>query len=201
MVELDRQHLESHNLVRSSPRPGFIRVHKRRLRSLGDIEYALLPILVPVLDDDANLDRALATIPERLVSDATRLHVGFTETRADSLWHKWTSLQNDENEDKDHAGRVRTFHNFVLSHILPDGVWDDDYRDNDDALWACLVACDIDKDLGEAIMEETFKRLREDDTCLGWIKDTVKMRYAGLEDIQRTSKRRAQMLSATYRGR
>jgi len=48
-----------------------------------------------------------------------------------------------------------------------------------------------------AIMDERFTYLRLSQSCLGWVVDTIWMRYAGLEDIQRTSLTREMKLRRT----
>lgn len=44
-------------------------------------------------------------------------------------------------------------------------------------------------------MDPNFRYARCSSPCLFWIKDTMKMRYGGLETIQRTSRERAMSLT------
>lgn len=65
-----------------------------------------------------------------------------------------------------------------------------------------MRGCGIAVDVQNAIMDPSFKYLCLSQSCLYWVNDTVQMRYAGLEDIQRTSRERAMQLQrmATHAG-
>jgi hypothetical protein len=67
--------------------------------------------------------------------------------------------------------------------------------DNDEQEWrACLNGCGIAVDVQNSIMHPFFEDLRLSESCLFWFKDTVRMRYAGLEDIQKSSRQREMQL-------
>lgn len=52
---------------------------------------------------------------------------------------------------------------------------------------ACRNGCGIALDVQNKIMDPRFEDFRLSESCLYWVNDTVQMRYAGLEEIQRSS--------------
>ena len=59
----------------------------------------------------------------------------------------------------------------------------------------CLDECGIDAETQDAIMDPAFSYLREGGgSCLFWVRDTVEMRFVGLEEVGRTSRGRGEKL-------
>ncbi|XEV07496.1 hypothetical protein FSHL1_012783 [Fusarium sambucinum] len=76
-----------------------------------------------------------------------------------------------------------TFLDWVKGHA---GYSNDVWHDDDDEAWInCMQQRGIATELQQAIMDPDFKYMRMTGTCLTWLRDTIKMRYAALEEIQR----------------
>ncbi|CAK7212824.1 hypothetical protein SEUCBS140593_001638 [Sporothrix eucalyptigena] len=173
LAELDIDNLQNSGLAGPSDVPGFLRLHKRRLHVSSDSEHG---------------DLALE--------------------RADTIWSAWknwpaTGPQRDllpDNQDTDGGGSSRNndsggllvpFLDFVVGRVVPTYAVDVDSRHDDDAWAACLDACGVNDALKTAIMDPTFRCIRQTESCRWWLRDTLTMRYAGLEEIQRASLQRA----------
>jgi hypothetical protein len=128
-------------------------------------------------------------IPTVLVSYETLLYVGLSEARATELWTRWSNWPTHgprrETDSDDGYGLVVEFDDWILSSFenRPDAA-----DDSTEEWRACLERCGISSDLQDAIMDPHFDYLRLSHSCIHWINDTVKMRYEGLIDIQKTSR-------------
>jgi hypothetical protein len=125
-----------------------------------------------------------------LISYETLLYVGLSKARATELWRRWSNSPHGTDPENSHAG-VLEFDDFVLSSFenMPDAT-----DDSTEEWQACLERCGISGDLQHAIMDPQFEYIRLSHSCLYWIRDTVEMRYAGLRDIQKTSRERQMQL-------
>lgn len=175
-----------------------LRIHKRRLNNSSEEEHRHIPLNTPTSPPFS--DDAFATIPEDLISHETLLHLGLSEGKATEIWHRWTNWPTSgprREIDADDGGLQVTFIDYILG-ALENQI---DVAEDDDAAWnACLSTCGIDVTVQGAIMDPAFKYVRLSKSCLHWARDTVEMRYAGLEEIQRTSRERdAQMRRMTSR--
>lgn len=202
LAELDVEHLQNLGLAGPGDTPGFVRLHKRRLNRSSESEHGDLDLAGL---HDPKMAHAFSTIPARLISYQTLLHIGLTSRRADQLWHEWENwpatgpqretLPDEKEADgsggSDDTGLVVPFLDFVLGRLLPTGTDDADGRHDDTAWTTCLDSCGINSGLREAIMDPHFRCIRHTNSCLHWLVDTVEMRYAGLHDIQRASQQRA----------
>lgn len=152
----------------------------------------------PPQSDLSNDAFARGTIPEDLISRETLLYVGLSENKATELWHRWINwpaFGPRREIDVDDGGLQVTFIDYILG-TLENQV---DTAEDDDAAWnACLSTCGIDVTVQVAIMDPVFKDLRLSNSCLYWARDTIEMRYAGLEEIQRTSRERDTQMRRTY---
>ncbi|KAH7318370.1 hypothetical protein B0I35DRAFT_409272 [Stachybotrys elegans] len=164
---------------------GTMRLHKRRLNAYSDQEYSHIPLDVDPGTPSA--DSAFSVIPERLISHATLEYIGFNPRTADALWDRWTNWPEGtphRETDPDGGGLQMTFVDFALGHI--DSVTDT--FDEDDHQWViCMDACGISQQVQTAILDPHFKYLRQSESCLHWIKDTIEMRYEGLHAMQSAS--------------
>ncbi|KAK3943324.1 hypothetical protein QBC46DRAFT_420745 [Diplogelasinospora grovesii] len=128
-------------------------------------------------------------IPEVLISRETLTHVGLSEAKATELWGEWSNWPTSgirRETDADDGGLEMTFIDFIISRVTAVN----DITDESDLQWrACLNACGIDVQLQDTIMDTHFKYLRLSESCLYWVKDTIKMRYAELEAHIRGSSR------------
>lgn len=135
-----------------------------------------------------------AVIPITLVSRETLLYVGFSEERATELWNRWTnwpagSLRREI--DSDPGGLYVTFEDIIMRSCdsRPDTTSDDvqEWR-------ACLEQCGIEIGVQDKILDPRFGTLYLTESCKFWIKDTLAMRWAGLQNIQRSSRERETQL-------
>ncbi|KAK4155550.1 hypothetical protein C8A00DRAFT_31595 [Chaetomidium leptoderma] len=138
-------------------------------------------ILPPAADD------AHVTIPDVLISPETLVYVGLSSSKSAEVWDRWANWPPHgpgRETDADDGGLQVSFIDFIIGHIRNEP----DAADESDAQWrACLQACGIANDMQDAIMDPHFRYLRLSHSCLYWIRDTVEMRYAELQEIQRKS--------------
>ena len=192
LAPLDSANLLSHGLLGPGRTAGSHRLHKRRLNRSSDEENRDIPLDVSLSSPAA--DDAFAVIPVALISYETLVYVGLSEAKATELWSRWTNwpAQGPRREtDADDGGLVVTFKDFIVGSFK-DQV--DVAGDNAQQWYACLSGCGVAVDVQNAIMDPRFQYLRLSQSCLDWVNDTVKMRYAGLEDIQRSSREREMQL-------
>ncbi|KAI9742757.1 MAG: hypothetical protein M1818_003486 [Claussenomyces sp. TS43310] len=192
LAPLDSADLLNRGLLRPGSATGSHRLHKRRLNRSSDEENHDIPLNVSLASPAA--DDAFAMIPVSLISYETLIYVGLSEAKATDLWSQWTNwpAQGPRREtDPDDGGLVVTFEDFIIGSFAN---WVDAAEDNAQQWQACLNACGIAVDVQNAIMDPRFKYLCLSQSCIYWVNDTVKMRYAGLKDIQRSSREREMRL-------
>lgn len=192
LAPLDSAELLNRGLLGPGRTTGSHRLHKRRLNRSSDEENHDIPLDVSLSSPAA--DNAFAMIPVALISYETLVYVGLSEAKATELWSQWTNwpAQGPRREtDPDDGGLVITFKDFIIGS-LENRI---DAADDNAQQWrTCLNGCGIAVDVQNAIMDPRFKYLRLSQSCLYWVNDTVRMRYAGLEDIQRSSREREMQL-------
>ncbi|KAJ9193586.1 hypothetical protein DTO164E3_7842 [Paecilomyces variotii] len=192
LAPLDSAELINCGLLGPGRTTGSQRLHKRRLNRSSDEENHDISLNISLSSPAA--DGAFAMIPVALISYETLVYVGLSEAKATELWNQWTSwpAQGPLREtDPDDGGWIVTFKDFII------GSFENrvDAADDNDQEWrACLNRCGVAVDVQNAIMDPRFKYLRLSQSCLYWVNDTVNMRYAGLEDIQRSSHEREMQL-------
>ncbi len=174
---------------------GTRRLHRRRLNSFSEEEYQDIP-LVNVSSTEAYTHKAFVEIPNELISEATLRYIGYTAQVASHLWHRWThwppgppvrfEIDNDDNV------LSISFIDFAMGYI--DGRHVDAYEEDDQEWFHCLNACGISIRTQANIMDPIYRKVRLNETCTFWIKDTMDIRYHGLKDIQRTSRKREKVL-------
>jgi hypothetical protein len=160
----------------------------------GDVEYKYLPLDVPLQSSLAG--EVYVTIPQTLISRQTLLYIGLSDSKATELWHRWNDWLADGpspvidgpglgiNSDDDEPLEA-VFLDFVISLIKREPNVDDE---SDDVQWrSYLDACGTSHDVQDAIMDPHFADIRLSNSSWYWIQDTIEMRYAGLQDIQRIS--------------
>ncbi|OBT63587.1 hypothetical protein VE03_07318 [Pseudogymnoascus sp. 23342-1-I1] len=133
-------------------------------------------------------------IPASLVSLETLLYIGLCSEKANDIWSSWTTWQptepygpRRETDPDDGFGLVVTFHDFIIGSVTTNKT--DAVGTDDDRGWRqCLDACGINKATQEAIMvlNQKLNRLRRSNSCLYCIKDTINLRYRGLEELRHT---------------
>ncbi|KAJ4258204.1 hypothetical protein NW762_008350 [Fusarium torreyae] len=169
---------------------GTRRVHKRRLNRSSDEENGHIPLNA----HPQSQPEAFATIPADLISNATIEYVGFAPDKATQIWNSWnnwpTTGPQREIDHVDNDLQV-TFLDFLKGHVSYSA---DTFEDNDPAWIRYMQNWGIPTELQHSIMDGHFKSLRLDGSCAYWVRDTIKMRYAGFEDIQRASRERQQAL-------
>lgn len=189
LAELDVQNLQSYGLVSHARPDGTRRLHKRRLTPSSDEENFRIPLDISLESPAA--DDAFATIPDVLISHATLVHIGFSQSTADKVWQDWInwgkSLKDPVREtDEDPGyGLVMTFDDYFTG-AFDTGV--DTWSDQDSEWFDCLDDYGLAVEAQSAIMDPRFRELRLTNTCSFWAKDMVEMRFAGLRDIQKASR-------------
>ncbi|KAH8908072.1 hypothetical protein BR93DRAFT_592969 [Coniochaeta sp. PMI_546] len=187
IASLDAAHLLSSGLLRPG-QPGHWRLHKRRLNRSSEEEYRDLPI--NITGSNELPDDLFAMIPTLLVSHETLQYVGLNETTAAKLWadwNNWPSTGPRREVDEDDGGLVVTFLDYILGAF-------ERHRDcthqDDQECHECLSDLGLDAGTISAILDGKFRYLRMTQPCIYWAIDTIHMRYAGLQDIQRASRER-----------
>ncbi|KAF4429444.1 hypothetical protein FACUT_9187 [Fusarium acutatum] len=176
-----------------NPPNGSIQIHKRRLNRTSDAEHKDIPL-------NANIEsrpEAFATIPEKLISKATIEYVGFNSDKATEIWSGWVNWPSGPIIREIDLGDCTTlevsFIDWVKRHTgnpLTDDIWEED-----NSAWSrYMQQRGIATELQNSIMDPSFKDIRLTGTCIGWLRDTIEMRYEGLKEIQRASAEREKAL-------
>ncbi|KAI4868987.1 hypothetical protein F4820DRAFT_408526 [Hypoxylon rubiginosum] len=190
--ELDSEDLQNRGLLGPSHSTGSRRIHKRRLHRSSSEEYS--DISLDVRTDSADAASAFATIPITLISYDTLGYLGLAVDKANAIWSEWThwpATGPRREIDADDGGLQVTFLDFIVARLEN---YEDVFEDNDAQWRQCLIVCGINESVQDAIMDPIFKDIRLTNSCVYWVKDTLAMRYAGLEDIRRASHRREKEL-------
>ncbi|OAA47965.1 hypothetical protein ISF_09497 [Cordyceps fumosorosea ARSEF 2679] len=196
LAPLDEQQLQSQGLASQNSAEGTRKLHRRRMNRSSDSENEQIPLDVSYSAPDSQ--SAFATIPTFLISRATLIHVGFTKTRASQLWDLWGQQQEAEAElrrefgDDENDGMGMTFLDFMKSAISRSR----DTASSRDQDWiAAMTAWGIQSELQEAMTDPMFDPIRHSQSCAYWVKDTIEMRFAALEQTQKTSEERNALLA------
>ncbi|KAK3363952.1 hypothetical protein B0T25DRAFT_576400 [Lasiosphaeria hispida] len=190
IAPLDAVNLRAQGLLRQSSSSESPRLHKRRLNRSSDEENHHIPLQIP--QGSSAMEGAFVTIPKALISRQTLIHVGLSPSMADEIWGRWTDWPVDgprREVDADDGGLQVTFFDFLVGRATG-GSKPDTTGEGDTEWYECLDACGIAPDTQAAIMDPNFTILRLSRSCLDWVRDTIEMRYAGLQDIQRASRQR-----------
>jgi hypothetical protein len=152
-----------------------------------------MDILAPV-DAAQSVGEGPAGIPDELFSKATIVYLGFNNEKATEIWNGWINWPASPPRreiDPDDGGLEVSFLDWVKGHAsYSNNVWEDDT-----AAWLnSLRTWGIATELQDAIMDNRFKSARLSGTCTGWVRDTIKMRYAYLEVIHEASNEQERMI-------
>lgn len=190
LAPLDRNQLMSVGLAGPADANGMRRIHKRRLNRSSDEENAHMP-LVPISTPQAA--DWFVDVPDELISMASLRYLGLTEAKASELWRKWTNWPSSPpgRETDDPFGGV-PFIDFVLGHVKNREF--DPSGENDGEWCTSMVSSGVSTELQDAIMDPIFRRIRLTESSVFWVRDTIAMRYRGLEEIQRASREREMAL-------
>lgn len=186
LAPLDAANLQNRGLLGPGNTTFSHRLHKRCLNRSSDEEHRSIPLSAPL-----SSQTAFATIPSVLISLETLIYIGLSSAKADELWNRWSDWLLEpygprrETDPDDGFGLTVTFHDFIIGWSVTNRV--DAVGDNDLEWRECLDACGIDAATQDDIMDPNFTYIRRTNSCIYWARDTIEMRYAGLEDIQRTS--------------
>lgn len=172
----------------NSPTPpnGSIQVHQRHLNRSSDEENKYIPL-------NANIEScpdAFATIPEKLISKATIEYLGFNSDKAAEIWSGWDAKPSGPIKGEIGLSGETTpevsFIDWVMSytgHPMNYDIWEDD-----NSVWfRHMEQHGIATELQHSIMNPRFKDMRLTGTCIGWLRDTMKLRYEALREIQQAS--------------
>ena len=186
--ELDAVNLQNQGLLGPGNSVGSKRIHKRRLNRSSEEEYREISLDVTLDSPDAA--DAFVIIPVTLISYDTLGYMGLSVDKANEIWNEWThwpATGPRREIDLDDGGLQITFIDFITARLEN---YEDMYDDNDTQWIQCLTMCGMCESAHEAIMDPNFKHIRLTRSCVFWIKDTLAMRYAGLEDVRRASHHR-----------
>lgn len=189
IAPLDYDSLTRLGLISPASSNGICRIHRRRLNRSSDEEYSHLP-LTPISSPDLALPDPFVSIPDILISEATIRYLGYEEQVAKHLWDRWTNWPAGSpvrETDDDGEGMYMPFIEFITGYAEGRGIGIDTAEDDDVAWRSCLAACGVRADIQDAIMDPVFKHIRLTESCVFWIRDTLEMRYRGLQEIQKTS--------------
>ncbi|RBA19109.1 hypothetical protein FPRO05_10038 [Fusarium proliferatum] len=172
-----------------TPPNGSILVDKRRLNRSSDEETKHILL-------NANIESCpdgFATIPEKLISKATIEYVGFSSDKATEIWSGWDAKPSGPiKREIDLSGETTpevSFIDWVMSHTghpMNYDVWEDDSS----AWFRHMEQRGIATELQHSIMDPRFKDMRLTGTCIGWLRDTMKLRYEALNEMQQASAER-----------
>jgi hypothetical protein len=185
LVKLDLVHLPN-------PPNGSIQIHRRRLNRTSEAVHN-----IPLNANVESRPDAFATIPEKLISKATIEYVGYNSDKATEIWSGWANWPSDpiirEIDPSDSTTIEVSFIDWVKRHTgnpLEYDVWEDD----NPAWFRHMEQCGIATELQQSIMDPHFKDMRLTGTCIGWLRNTMELRYEWLEEVQRASAEREKAL-------
>ncbi len=193
LAPLDEHQLQNQGLASLNSAEGTRKLHRRRMirSSNSDNEHIALDVSYSA----PNSESAFVTIPTFLISKATLLHVGYTEARASLIWNHWSNWPEGEPQ------RETDYEDWGMGMSLLEVITGSISRSRDttssrDEDWiAAMTGWGIKPEIQEAITDSTFNSIRHSQSCAFWVKDTIKMRYAALEQIQKTSEQRNALLA------
>lgn len=192
----DEQNLLSSGLVSSVSPQGTRKIHRRRLNLFSDEENAHIPLTSLSDTPSDSIEAAFHTIPDQLISKATLKCLGYNTETANELWFRWTHWPPNtgviRETDPDGAGCLEMpFIIFATGH-LASGREVDTCDDEDDEPWYnCMLRCGINSSTQQDIMVQDFRVMRLTESCRFWLKDTMILRYRGLEEVQNASQQRS----------
>ncbi|KAF7883502.1 uncharacterized protein EAF02_005422 [Botrytis sinoallii] len=114
-------------------------------------------------------------VPDLLVSPETLIYFGWGHQKAEEIWTRWRELIY-----------MTEFLDFVLEEYVPE-VHMSDGRE------ACIQQMEhlgLADELINCIMASEFEDIRMTETVQYWVRDTMSVRYLGLEGLQKNSARR-----------
>lgn len=170
-------------------------IHVARLNSTSDAEYRHLPALVPhsKIDDPPFRTDGFITIPDKYVSWATLVYIGFTVERALEIWNGWEVAKRpfEARGNSDPLFLQRQFLRYVWSCFVG-GL---NTRDVRDYAWVQVMNYHgIAYDMQQELLDPARMGLRGLETCVFWVWGTMGKRYAGLYKVQKVSSGRAEQL-------
>ncbi|CAG8391456.1 unnamed protein product [Penicillium salamii] len=181
----DAATLQDSGLASHPHSDGTRRIHKRRLNPSSDEEESHLPLTPISMDSGSD---CFVSIPEHLTSFATLEYLGYNRQTAARIWERWTNWppgiikrQCDDFEDG------IPFIEIAEGHLEAEP---DTCDDNDSAWVECLDKYGMSNEFMQAIMDTKFRHIRLTKTCKFWAKDTLKLRYRALEEVQEASRQR-----------
>ena len=195
LASADVEDLSSTGLISPPSSDGTRRVHKRRLNRSSDDDNSHLPLTPISPTSSSSVTEMYATIPELLVSLATLKYLGYTDTAANQIWDRWSNWPSTPpgRFEVDSDGEI-LFLDVAVSHLTR--VRDQDTWDENDHSWFHFMNLGgINLEVQTAIMDPIYKRIRLTESCYFWVKDTIKLRYRGLEAIQTASRERAMAMA------
>ncbi|KAM3563006.1 hypothetical protein ARSEF4850_002547 [Beauveria asiatica] len=192
LAPLDERLLQSRGLASENSAEGTRKLHRRRMNRSSDSEHG--DISLNVSCSVSEHQSAFVTIPTFLISKATLLHVGFTKARAEQLWTQWNNwpeyepLREVDYEDAEDGMSFLYFMTGISRARDTTSSRDEDWT-------AAMTGWGIKPELQQAIIDPIFNSIRHTHSCAFWVKDTIKMRYAALEQTQKTSQERNALLA------
>jgi hypothetical protein len=190
LASADVEDLSSAGLVSPTSSNGTRRIHKRRLNRSSDEENSHLPLTPISSTTSSSVTEMYVTIPELLISLATLEYLGYTDNAANQIWDRWNDWPSTRpgRFGVDPDGEI-LFIDFAVGYL--NRVRDQDTWDENNHLWFNFMnLCGINLEVQTAIMDPIYKRIRLTESCYFWVKDTIELRYRGLEAIQRASRER-----------
>ncbi|TGO55590.1 hypothetical protein BOTNAR_0241g00020 [Botryotinia narcissicola] len=124
-------------------------------------------------------------VPDLLVSPETLIYLGWGSQKAGEIWSRWREIKEAETEDGQEVIEME-FLGFVLERYVPE-------VNISDGREACIEQMELWGLAGElinCIMASAFEDVRMTETIQYWVRDTMSIRYLGLEGLQKNSARR-----------
>ncbi|KAM0258590.1 hypothetical protein ACHAQJ_003761 [Trichoderma viride] len=184
----DKKVLLNEGLLRISNIPGIQRIHKRRLNTHSDVEYAHLPLSAP----ESNM---FCPIPINLISLQTIKYFGYNEKTATDIWNEWANWVPEHPAEYDQVFEM-PFLESVIGYLTK--ACHLDTSDKDDRYWSyCMNFCGINQETQTAILDPAFREARLARSCIFWIQDTIELRFRVLRGVKRASLERANAIQKT----
>ncbi|TGO17303.1 hypothetical protein BTUL_0019g00940 [Botrytis tulipae] len=124
-------------------------------------------------------------VPDLLVSPETLIYLGWGSQKAGEIWSRWREIKEAETEDGQDFIEME-FLGFVLDRYVPE----DNISDGREACIEQMELWGLAGELINCIMASAFEDVRMTETIQYWVRDTMSIRYLGLEGLQKNSARR-----------
>ncbi|ESZ94536.1 hypothetical protein SBOR_5079 [Sclerotinia borealis F-4128] len=121
-------------------------------------------------------------VPEMLESEETLQYLGWGADKATNIWRRWVSVTADDTD----VARY-TMYEFGFLEFALEAVPSSELEDGQEAWTTHMLGWGVAAELVDAIMDTQFADVRGTESAQYWVRDTMSIRYLGLEGLKKAS--------------